>query len=704
MIGRTLSHYRVTGQLGAGGMGVVYSAEDARLGRQVALKFVSSDLSHDTQALQRLRSEARAASALNHPNICTIYDIGDDNGHPFIVMELMKGQTLRERLDHGPLKVLQLVDIGIEIADALHAAHTEGIVHRDIKPGNIFLTDRGHVKILDFGLAKLSHTLTTATTADPVPHTSASGVTHGTPAYMSPEQATGESLDGRTDLFSLGVVLYECATGHHPFPGKTSAVVLAGILDRVPLSPLSFNPELPSRLVEVISNALEKDRELRYQSAADLRADLKRLRRDLDSGAIRSVERGVGQRSSSVRSGPTPPSDSLPDRNEAKTPIEGKAVPASPSSSSSSSPRRPRGLWIAAIAAVAIAGVALAMMWTRDRSSPAPVTSPAQETAPAERAEPQRPPQPQPPVQENKAATPEPTQRSLSLAAANLKTGNYRAALVNARDVLVLDPANTQAREIQERAQAMLVRFDNDIADTRRRLAAGDLEGAARSLDRARAIDAAAASVGELGARIAEGFRTREAAARSASREPAPSAKPTLPAPVPPPSNPPPTVATPSAVLPAPTPPPVTPEPQPAAPTVPPTIAPAAPATPAPTERRAEPAGKATAGPENDDAAIRQVIANYGRAIEGKDIRLFRSIKPNLTPQEERRLQDGFRAVTSQRVNLTIISIERKGDGAVAVVRRRDEIEAGGRRQTTDTRQAVTLARSDAGWVIVDIR
>jgi hypothetical protein len=255
MVGRTISHYRIVAQLGTGGMGVVYRAEDLRLGRGVALKFVSDDLAHDPAVVQRLRSEARAASALNHPNICTIHDIGEDDGHPFIVMELMTGHTLRDRLASGQLKVHQIVNVGLEIADALDAAHAGGIVHRDIKPGNIFLTDRGHVKILDFGLAKLTARLATSGTTDDA--RTAAGVTLGTTAYMSPEQATGEELDGRTDLFSLGVVLYECATGRHPFPGKTSAAVLAGILNRAPVAPITLNPELPLRLQDVINNCLE---------------------------------------------------------------------------------------------------------------------------------------------------------------------------------------------------------------------------------------------------------------------------------------------------------------------------------------------------------------------------------------------------------------------------------------------------------------
>ena len=288
-------------------MGVVYRAEDIRLGREVALKFLSDELAHDEQAVRRLRSEARAASALNHANICTIYDIDEQDGHPFIVMELMKGRTLRDSLNAGPLRIHQIVDVGTEIADALHAAHSQGIVHRDIKPGNIFVTERNHVKILDFGLAKLTTRFLDSGSTGSTNDNTVAGVTLGTLHYMSPEQASGEDLDGRTDLFSLGVVLYECATGRHPFPGKTPAVILEAILNRAPMAPISLNSELPLRLQDVINNCLEKDRELRYQSAADLRADLKRVRRDIESGhtqaiktaASRSTSRGTGRAPSS---------------------------------------------------------------------------------------------------------------------------------------------------------------------------------------------------------------------------------------------------------------------------------------------------------------------------------------------------------------------------------------------------------------------
>jgi serine/threonine protein kinase/Tfp pilus assembly protein PilF len=304
MIGQTISHYRIVEQLGAGGMGVVFKAQDSRLERAVALKFLPEKLAQQPQALDRFRREARAASALNHPGICTIYDIGEQDGRAFIAMEFIDGETLRAHIHGKPLPLDELLELGIEIADALEAAHAEGIIHRDIKPANIFVTKRGRAKVLDFGLAKLVPKGITGadSEADQSDSNSIVGIISGTPSYMSPEQVRGDGLDSRTDIFSLGLVLYEMATGRQAFSGGTGGIVIEAVLTRPPVPVRSINPDIPQRLEEIIDKALHKNREQRYQHAADLGADLQRLKREIDSGSQSKNE--ISQSAAASNAGP----------------------------------------------------------------------------------------------------------------------------------------------------------------------------------------------------------------------------------------------------------------------------------------------------------------------------------------------------------------------------------------------------------------
>ena len=691
MLGRTISHYRISSQLGAGGMGVVYAAEDVRLGRPVALKVVQEEFAKDPTVVERLRVEARAASALNHPNICTIYDVGESEDRPFIVMELLKGQTLRSKLESGPLRVSELVDIGIQVADALDAAHRSGILHRDIKPANLFLVDRGVVKILDFGLAKrlLRQPSSATTVVSESEFMTTQGLVVGTVAYMSPEQVSGEPLDGRTDIFSLGVVLYECATGRLPFTGKTPGVILAAILNQSPVAPTTLNPQIPMRLQEVVNNCLEKDPELRYPDAAALRADLKRIRRDLESGQSRVMGTASTSRVDGVVS-----------RGEPEQHRAGDA---------GSTPEHRTRRWILAALTATAVTAALISAWILNRKAiteqPAPTIAARAPSAAAANI--------------------------IDLAAASLRAGNYREALQYADDALTRAPNDVDAARIRQQAQAAIDRLEEALGRGRRLLAVGDLDGASAALVTASAIDPQSAAVVELSERISQqrtqGGRTtprasptgptaalsppsRGAATAAPPEEQRSVSQPAQPASTPSTAaaaTPPPATAAPAQSLPAPqNPVAVTAPPAPVADVPPQPVQPPRPIEPArPRDDAAGSRGRAAqSGPVEDDDSIRRVIEAWVQAIERKDLAAYRAVKPNLSPDEVRRIQEGFRAVSSQRVAITILGINHEGQNvAVVRLRRRDTIVAGGRQQTTDIQQTMTVARSGAGWIISEI-
>jgi serine/threonine protein kinase len=618
MIGRAVSHYRVLSALGSGGMGVVYLAEDERLGRQVALKFLPPESATSHQALERFRVEARAASSLSHPGICAIFDIGDDEGTPYIVMEALRGESLRDRINRGALKVTDLLDIAIQLADALDAAHAQGIIHRDIKPSNIFIGDKNRTKILDFGLAKLAQSAgpissgaaTRALSASTHRDLTMPGSALGTVSYMSPEQARGEEVDTRTDLFSLGVVLYEMATGIQAFGGSTQAIVFDAILNRTPHPITHINPSIPPRLESLIVTALEKDRELRHQHASDLEAELKRIRRDLESGSLAAATRTQVTPAAERRSTTTPATEAAPARSRSWIWV---------------------GLGAVVVIALAIAGF---NRWS-DRASRVAV-------APAPALTPVEPSQPSP-------SPPAPTVAPPELGAPPI-TPKPQESTTNTRPAPQPQPARPTTEPRPQTSQPGVT--------------------------------------------------------------PTPQRPLPTPGPVtvtPPPPSPSPTLPPPPQTTEAPTTAPATPATTPAPAAAQPTPAAEPPATQPPPRNAAAPPTPSPSIPptspvESDDALVRGVLRTYERAIETKNVDLFRSVRPGLSAAEESRLRASFSQIDSQQVDIVVEDLRIDRRSATVRISRRDTIMSGGRRQTASSRQTLRLEKGAGGWIITEIR
>ena len=626
MIGRTVLHYKILSPLGSGGMGVVYLAEDERLGRQVALKFLPASWLQEPVALERFRVEARAASALSHPGICTIYDIGNDGDSPFIVMEALKGETLRERIARGALRVQEILEIGVQLSDALDAAHSRGIVHRDIKPANIFLGEKNRVKVLDFGLAKLAAnpsgppSLTDSTTVAMLrahqTQMTTPGTAVGTVSYMSPEQARGDDVDTRTDLFSVGAVLYEMATGVQAFGGNSIAVTFDGILNRTPKPISQLNPLVPPQVEAVVAKALEKDRELRYQHASDLQAELKRIRRDLDGSSFATSQAGL-------------------------TAARDAAVAANATQSQVTIPSRGRWYKTGAVAALVVVAVGM-WAWLDRRGSEesvgatvgvqdavGPGGSPA-ETPAAVPVSPPALPGPEPGrAVEPADAQPPPARSERPQASQPVETPRppLRPAPTPAGDATIPEQSPSSPPTNTATVQAP-------------------------TIPSASAAEPPAS--GNTGRDNAPGQTPPSAVASpSPAAESRAAATPSVPAPLP---------QKPDVSAPSP--------------------------------------AKPSVAPIDDEAAIRGVLRSYEQAIETKDIALYRSIRPRLTPAEEALLRNSFQQVDSQEVTIRVESLNIAGPVATVRIVRQDTLVFGGRRQTQSTSQTLQFEKTASGWVI----
>ncbi|MEE8129528.1 MAG: serine/threonine-protein kinase, partial [Vicinamibacterales bacterium] len=631
--------YEVVAEIGRGGMGEVYRARDTKLDRDVALKVLPQAFTDDPDRLARFEREAKVLASLNHPNICTLHDIGQHDGRPFIVMEVVQGDTLRKRLQRGRLDSSQSIDFGIQLADALDAAHGKGVIHRDIKPANIVITDRGQAKLLDFGLAKLApHAEAQSTGAHAAaPTIDAGQLTNprtvvGTLSYMSPEQARGEELDGRSDLFSLGTVLYEMVTGQRAFPGQMSAVIFDAILNRAPTPPVHFAPDVPMRLGKIINNATEKNRDLRYQTAAELRADLRRARRDLDSSRSVSLSASAFAGVHVAPSGAT----SQTAAGVPETPLASGPAGSGPTPAPSARGR----VWGYGACGLVAAALVAALFFPSDPSPEVPQVDRITALA----------------------------QAQLAQATESLARRDYESAIAQADAALALQPDDADAQRVRSAAVAALESQPSpaSVSETVR--------------DAAESDPAPITSVSPVAQ------EPQDPAAPEPQRMPAAPAQTTTP----PPATAPPVTPEPVDVTPV-TPEPV-PEPEPTA-IVTPEIAPPPPDDPPVTQ-------PTTA---SDEAAIRRVLDDFARATETKDVELYRSVRPISTEEERRLRSGFDAVETQQvELLIESIEIT-GDRASVQGSRQDTFVGADGQKQTRQSNLSITLTRQDRGWVITEI-